>query len=88
MFPFNIKFNNVSYLQVLRILEGNFLVEKLNHHQEQSTSISVKPSLESYESSKDILLSKKQEKSQHQKRIAVTKPSSVAFKLENSHIPY
>ncbi|PWA53263.1 inactive protein kinase [Artemisia annua] len=70
--------------KVLRILEGNFLVEKLNHHQEQSASIFLKPSLESYESRKDILLSKKQEKSQHQKPIAVTKLSSMTLKLENS----
>nr|GEW96476.1 inactive protein kinase SELMODRAFT_444075-like [Tanacetum cinerariifolium] len=70
--------------KVLRILEGNYLVEKLDYHQEQSVAIFLKPNLESYESSKDILLSKKQEKNHHQKPIAVAKLSSVALKLENS----
>ncbi|GJU80577.1 inactive protein kinase-like protein [Tanacetum coccineum] len=70
--------------KVLRILEGNYLVEKLDYQQEQSAAIFLKPNLESYESSKDILLSKKQEKNHHQKQIAVTKLSSVALKLENS----
>nr|GEX16815.1 inactive protein kinase [Tanacetum cinerariifolium] len=38
--------------KVLRILEGNFLVEKLDYHQEQSIIIFLKPNLESAESSK------------------------------------
>ncbi|KAI3797593.1 hypothetical protein L1987_32853 [Smallanthus sonchifolius] len=59
--------------KVLRILEGNFQVELLNHHL-------MKPS---YNSSKDTLL-KEQEKSQHQKPIrAVRKLSSLSLKLEN-----
>lgn len=69
--------------QVLRILEGNFLVERLDQHQEQFTSILLNPSLGSYNSSKDTL-SRKQEKSQHQKPMGpVTKLSSIALKLEN-----
>ncbi|KAI3746079.1 hypothetical protein L6452_08500 [Arctium lappa] len=69
--------------KVLRILEGNFPVEMIDHHQEQSTSIFTKPSLDSYKSSKDTLL-KKQEKNQHQKQIhTVKKLSSIALKLED-----
>ncbi|KAJ9542689.1 hypothetical protein OSB04_029195 [Centaurea solstitialis] len=67
--------------KVLRILEGNLLVEMNGHQQEQSTSI--KPSLDSYNSSKDTLL-KKQEKTQQQKQIhTVKKLSSIALKLDD-----
>lgn len=70
-------------LQVLRILEGNFLVEKLDNGQEQSTTTFLKPSLESYNSSTDRL-SMKLEKRQYQKPTrALTKLSSIALRLEN-----
>ncbi|KAI3796885.1 hypothetical protein L1987_39572 [Smallanthus sonchifolius] len=63
--------------KVLRILEGNFQIEMLNHQQEQSASIFPKASLESYNS-------RKQEKRQQQKQIrAVTKLSSISLKFEN-----
>ncbi|XP_024966391.1 probable serine/threonine-protein kinase DDB_G0292350 [Cynara cardunculus var. scolymus] len=69
--------------KVLRILEGNFLVEMIDHHQEQSTSIILKPSLDSHNSSKDALL-KNQEKIQHQKQMhTVKKLSSIALKFED-----
>ncbi|XP_023738380.2 inactive protein kinase SELMODRAFT_444075 [Lactuca sativa] len=69
--------------KVLRILEGNFLVEKLDNGQEQSTTTFLKPSLESYNSSTDRL-SMKLEKRQYQKPTrALTKLSSIALRLEN-----
>ncbi|KAI3518137.1 hypothetical protein L1887_06555 [Cichorium endivia] len=69
--------------KVLRILEGNFLVEMLDHGQEQSTRSFLKSGLESYNSSSDRL-PQKQEKSQRQKPShALKKLSSIALKLES-----
>ncbi|KAK9062818.1 hypothetical protein SSX86_020008 [Deinandra increscens subsp. villosa] len=70
--------------KVLRILEGNFKVDMLNHHhQEQSTSIFLKPSLESYDSSKDTSLVKLEKGRQQKTTGSVKKLSSISLKLEN-----
>ncbi|KAL8201980.1 hypothetical protein R6Q57_011127 [Mikania cordata] len=70
--------------KVLRILEGNFQVDMLNY-QEESTSILLKPSIASYNSSMDTTFNK-QQKTQLQKPIrAVKKLSSISLKLENQH---
>ncbi|XP_076931668.1 inactive protein kinase SELMODRAFT_444075-like [Bidens hawaiensis] len=68
--------------KVLRILEGNFQVEMLNHHQQQSPTIFQKQSLETYNSSKDILF-KKHENQKPVRMRAVTKLSSISLKLES-----
>lgn len=55
----------------------------LNHHLEQTPQSFLKSSLESYNSSRDILL-KRHGKGQNQKPIrAVTKQSSISLKLES-----
>nr|XP_043633029.1 inactive protein kinase SELMODRAFT_444075-like [Erigeron canadensis] len=68
--------NRPRMSKVLRILEGNFLPEKLDHRQEAS--------LESYDSSRNIF-PKNQERGQHQKKLihTVTKLSSITPKLDN-----